>query len=164
MKPTVEIDKIQLTIVFSLTALIFFVTANFFPFMHMEMYGRSNDATIWSGIVSLANSGSLFLALVVFMASLLIPFLKILSLFYLGLARSQNLTGFQKNLFAFIEVIGPWSMLDVFLLAVFVAIIKFDSLATVRAGIGSVFFTLVVIFTMAASASYKRYEKDLKND
>jgi paraquat-inducible protein A len=145
----------QLTVAFSLTALIFYLPANLFPFMTVELYGNRNSATIWGGIVDLANSGSWFIAIVVFLASLLIPLLKLLILFYLAFtAHRKKHPAFKTKLYHFVEAIGRWSMLDIFLLAVLVALMKLGKFTTVEPEIGSGLFLLVVIFTMLASAYF----------
>lgn len=147
--------SIQNTIAYSLTALIFFIPANLFPFMTIEFYGRKNTSTIWEGIISLANNGSWPIALVVFLASLVIPFLKLVILFYLALtSTSYKNSKFKTKLYHIIEAIGRWSMLDIFLLAILVAIMKLGSWAQVEPALGSLLFLLVVIFTMLASSSF----------
>ncbi len=143
------------TLFYSLTALILYVPANLLPFMTFEMHGNRNDATIWSGIVTLFKDGSLFLAAIVFLASMVIPLLKLAILFYLSLSPNSNSNRKAKtNLLRFVEVIGPWSMLDIFLVAVFVAVVKLDSMANVSAGLGSAIFLFVVIFSMLASKNF----------
>lgn len=143
------------TVSFALTALVLYVPANIFPFMTFEMYGQKNEANIWEGIVTLSHGNSWPLAVIVFIASMLVPFIKLTALFYLSLfGRNGKNQKFKTKLFRFVEIIGPWSMLDVFLLAVLVAIIKFGSMASVTPGLGSIMFLLVVIFTMLASASF----------
>ncbi len=150
-----EHKSAQLTLVFSLTALIFYIPANVFPFMTIELYGNRNSSTIWGGIMSLAEKGSYFIALVVFLASLVVPFLKLGILFYLSLTANRNRNSRLKTrLYHFIEVIGRWSMLDIFLLAVLVAIMKLGPWTTVEPGLGAVMFAVVVIFTMLASAYF----------
>lgn len=145
----------DLTLIFALTALIFYVPANLLPFMTIEMYGNKNEATIWSGIVSLSDSGSWFLALMVFVASMFVPFFKLVALFYLSLIpHKPRFKRYHAKLYHLVEVIGPWSMLDIFLVAVLMTIFKFGSLAQVTAGPGSIMFLLVVIFTMLASRSF----------
>lgn len=157
----------RLTLVFSLTALIFYFPANIFPFMTIELYGSRNSSTIWGGILSLIESGSWFIALVVFLASLLIPFIKLIILFYLTLARNNNHPRFMSRLYHAVEVLGRWSMLDIFLLAVLVAIMKLGPWTVVRPEIGSFLFVLVVVFTMLASANFdprllwETYDKSL---
>ena len=145
----------QKTFIYALTALILYFPANMLPFMTFEMYGNKTQATIWGGIIKLAEGGSWFLALVVFLASMLVPFIKILALFYLSLtAHTGQNQKFKTKLYHFLEKIGSWAMLDVFLMAVLVAIVKLDSMASVTVGDGSFLFLFVVIFTLLASASF----------
>lgn len=147
--------SLQKTLSFSLTALIFYFPANFFPFMTIELYGHRNSSTIWGGIMSLAESGAWLIALIVFLASLLIPFLKLLILFYLSLSIGrQKHQRLKTRLYRMVESLGRWSMLDIFLLAVLVAIMKLGPWTRVEPEIGSVMFALVVVFTMLASASF----------
>lgn len=145
----------RLTVAFALTALIFFIPAMLFPFMTVELYGKVSRSTIWEGIVSLAEDGSWVLAVIVFVASILIPFLKLLILFILSAsARNGQHQRFKMSLYRFVEAIGRWSMLDIFLLAVLVAILKLGNWTHVQAEIGSGLFLLVVIFTMLSSAYF----------
>ena len=145
----------KLCLVFSLTAMIFYVPANIFPFMTIEMYGRTNSSTIWSGIVQLLDQRSYFVGGVVFLASMLIPIMKLLILFYLSLTGSNGQrTHFKMKLYRFVEAIGRWSMLDIFLLAILVAIVKLGHFTTVTPERGSTLFLFVVIFTMMASAYF----------
>lgn len=145
----------ELTLIFSLTALIFYLPANIFPFMSIELYGHRNSSTIWSGIIALAEDGAWGISLIVFLASMLIPLLKLVALFYLALtAKSGANSHFKTKLYHAVEAIGRWSMLDIFLLAVLVAIMKLGPWTTVEPEIGSLMFLLVVIFTMLASAQF----------
>ena len=123
--------------------------------MIFEVHGNRTEATIWSGITTLAKDGSYFLAAIVFIASMLVPFIKLLTLFYLSLSPSTDKNRvFKTKIFKFMEAIGPWSMLDIFLVAVFVAIVKLDSMGETSAGLGAVMFLFVVIFTMIASKKF----------
>ena len=145
----------QLTLIYALTALILYIPANIFPFMTIELYGNHNSSTIWSGIVSLADSGSWSIAIIVFLASMLIPFVKLIILFYLALTNKQKKNPrFKTKLYLTVEAIGRWSMLDIYLMAVLVAIMKLGPWTTVRPELGSCLFLLVVIFTMLASAKF----------
>lgn len=126
--------------------------------MTLEMYGRKNSSTIWDGIVSLYHAGSGFIAFVVLFASVVIPILKMIIIFYLSLcARSGPWNQRQLQIYKFLELIGRWSMLDIFLVAVMVGIIKLGHWASVTAEPGSIFFALIVIFTMIASQSLEKY-------
>ena len=143
------------TFIFTLTAVIFYIPANVFPFMTMELYGNRSSSTIWGGIVSLSESGSWGIAIVVFLASMLIPFFKLIILLYLSMtAGSKKRPYFKTKLYQIIEAIGRWSMLDIFLLAVLVAMMKFGHFAHVEPEPGAILFALVVIFTMLASAFF----------
>lgn len=144
-----------LSLVFSLTALILYVPANIFPFMSIELYGKRNTSTIWGGIVSLADAGSWAIAIIVFLASILIPFLKLLTLFYLSLSDPAGNPQLKNTLYVIVENIGRWSMLDIFLLAIMISILKLGKWATVEPKVGALLFAMVVIFTMLASAYFK---------
>ena len=147
--------SVQASLAFTLTALIFYVPSMVFPFMTIDLYGKRNSSTIWAGIESLAESGSVGIAFIVFTASILLPALKLLILFYLGVtAKSGKRQRFKTKLFHFIETIGRWSMLDIFLLAVLVAILKISPWTSVKAEPGAAMFALVVVFTMLASATF----------
>lgn len=147
--------SIELTLAFSLTALILYIPANFFPFMTIELYGRRNSSTILSGVQALYEDGSWPIALIVFLASVLIPLLKLLALFYLGLtAKNNSHAKFKTKVYRAVETIGRWSMLDIYLLAVLVAIMKLGPWTRVEPEAGSLLFLLVVIFTMLASAQF----------
>jgi len=147
--------SLQATVAYSVTALIFFIPANLLPFMTIEFHGRRNSSTIWQGVQDLVSSGSWPIAAVVFLASIVIPCLKLIILFYLAAtANHENNKNLKSKLFQFVEAIGRWSMLDIFLLAVLVAIMKLGSWAQVQPELGSLLFLLVVIFTMLASNSF----------
>ncbi|QDK39311.1 paraquat-inducible protein A [Bdellovibrio sp. NC01] len=163
-KQKINPHSTTLCLAFSLTALIFYVPANMFPFMSIELYGRQTTSTIWGGIVQLADSGSWPIAIVIFLASILIPLLKLLILFYLALtAHTHENPKFKTRLYQIVESIGRWSMLDIFLLAILVAILKLGHWAHAEPRLGSLLFLMVVIFTMLASAYFdpKLLQSDL---
>lgn len=147
--------SVSRTIAFSITALIFYIPANMFPFMTMELYGSRNSTTIWNGITSLIDSGNWTVGIIVFLASILIPLLKLIILFYLALTANNGENPRTKTqLFVIVESLGRWSMLDIFLLAVLVALIKIGGWTSVQPEVGSLLFAFVVVFTMLASASF----------
>jgi paraquat-inducible protein A len=124
----------------------------------MEFYGAYSESTVWDGCVKLFQDGQWVVAVIVFLASILIPLFKLLGLFFLVVTthfasarRRQDRT----RIYRIIEVIGPWAMLDVFLLAILVALVKLEQLATVLPGPGLLAFTAVVVFTILASASFE---------
>jgi paraquat-inducible protein A len=145
----------QMSLIFTLTALIFYFPANLFPFMTIEFYGKRHRSTIWSGVVSLMDQRAYAIAGVVFLASILIPVLKLVIIFYLCLTGGNgSRSRFKMQLYRFVEAVGRWSMLDIFLLAILVAVVKLGHFATVKPERGAGLFLLVVIFTMLASAFF----------
>jgi paraquat-inducible protein A len=112
---------------------------------------------VWDGVVSLADSNQWFVALIVLLASIVIPVVKLTGLLFLVVSvrfrlgrRLRDRTRFYR----FIDAVGPWAMLDVFLLAVLVALVKLGSIATILPGPGLIAFSAVVVLTMLASASF----------
>jgi paraquat-inducible protein A len=149
--------SLQLTAAFALAALILYIPANIYPILRMHFYGGYSESTVWDGVVSLAEQNQWFVAIVVLLASIVIPVLKLTGLLYLVISVRFNLgrrLRERTRIYRFIDVIGPWAMLDVFLLAVLVALVKLGSLATILAGPGLIAFSAVVVLTMLASASF----------
>jgi paraquat-inducible protein A len=145
----------QASLVFALTATILYIPANIFPFMTLEVYGNKNTSTIWEGIVTLSETGSWGIAVIIFLASIVIPLAKLLILFYLGLTANRSTQKkFKTRLYNTVEAIGRWSMLDIYLMAVLVAIMKMGPWAHAEPELGSWMFALVVIFTMISSACF----------
>jgi len=145
------------TAALSLAALIFYVPANIYPILSMERYGAYSQSTVWGGVTGLADAGYWFVAAVVFVSSMLVPLLKLAALFYLAVSTQLGSTRWRRQrtrLYRFVEVIGPWAMLDVFLLAVLVALVRLGALATVLPGRGLLAFTCMVVLTMLASAAF----------
>ena len=142
---------------FSLAALILYFPANIFPILEADMYGAVSQNTVWEGCVRLYQDGDFVVAAIVFLASMLIPFLKLLGLFFLVTTAKLNYTGLRLPRFwvyRTIEMVGRWAMLDVFVMAVLVSLVKLGHLARVIPGPGLFTFALVVVFTVLASASF----------
>ena len=148
-------NSIARTAALSLAALILYVPANAYPIMRMTYMGRASENTIWSGCRQLFHDGEYGVAVVVFCASILIPFLKLLGLFFLvATARSTRWRPDRARVFRIVDAIGRWSMLDVFLLSIMVGLVKLGNIATVVPGPGMTAFAAVVVLTMFASASF----------
>lgn len=147
-----RLEKTKISLAFTITAIIFSVPANVFPFMTMQIQGAKNSATIWGGIKDLATQGSFFIAAIIFVASLMIPIVKLAILLYLNLTiKSRNRHQLKFKLYEIVEAIGKWSMLDVFLMAILIILFKFGKMTYVKVEVGSYMFALVVISTMIAS-------------
>lgn len=142
---------------FLLAAMLCYVPANLLPVMQTDsLFGRQND-TILSGVVYLWHSGSWPLAMVVFIASILVPLMKIISLGYLLVSVHLRWRWAQvqrTRLYRVLEAIGPWSMLDIYVVALLVALVRWRGLATIHAGPGSLAFAAVVVLTMLAAQAF----------
>jgi paraquat-inducible protein A len=152
--------SLQLTAALALAALILYIPANIYPILRMHFYGAYSESTVWDGVVSLAQSQQYFVALIVLMASIVIPLLKLAGLAYLVIGARFNLGRRRRDrmrIYRLIDVVGPWAMLDVFLLAVLVALVKLGQIAIILPGPGLIAFTAVVVLTMLASASFDPY-------
>ena len=149
--------SLSTTAALALAALILYVPANIFPILRMTVQGAYSENTVWQGTVALFRADEYLVAIIVFLASMAIPLLKLLGLFFLTATarlRARRLPVLRAALYRFIEVIGPWAMLDVFLLAVLVSLVKLEKLATIMPGPGLAAFTSVVVLTILASASF----------
>ena len=141
----------------TLTAYILYIPANLLPIMSVTMSGKGEPDTILSGVKELILGGMWPLALLVFFASITVPVLKLLALTYLLLSvhfKSQWRPRERTVLYRITESVGRWSMLDIFVIAILVALVKLGSLATIEAGAGAVAFGGVVVITMFAAMSF----------
>jgi paraquat-inducible protein A len=149
--------SLEVTAALSLAALILYVPANVYPIMKMYLYGGYSESTVWDGVVILMRNDQWFVAVIVFLASMVIPVVKLAGLFSLVVTArmgwGRRLRS-RTQLYKFIDAIGPWAMLDVFLLAVLVALVKLSTWAKILPGPGLVAFTAVVVLTMLASATF----------
>lgn len=140
-----------------LAAAILYIPANLLPIMSVNFLGNGAPTTIMGGVIELIHAGMLPIASVVFIASILVPSFKLCGLVLLlySVQRHQRLSPRQRILmYRFIEWIGRWSMLDIFVIAILVALVRFGNLASIEAGPGAAAFALVVVLTMLAATSF----------
>jgi paraquat-inducible protein A len=141
----------------TLAALILYIPANIYPILRITYYGAYSESTVWDGCVNLFRDGQWPIAVIVFLASILIPLFKLLGLLYVTIstrvttARSRRQRTWVHRI---IERMGPWAMLDVFITAILVALVKLGQFVTVLPGRGLLPFAAVVVLTIMASASY----------
>lgn len=150
-------DSLARTWALTLTAYILYVPANLLPIMTVTISGRGEPDTIISGVKELLLGGMWPLALLVFFASITVPVLKLLVLTYLLLSvqfRSHWRPRERTVLYRLTETIGRWSMIDVFVITILVAVVELGALATIEAGPGAVAFGGVVVVTMFAAMSF----------
>ncbi|GAA3948180.1 paraquat-inducible protein A [Allohahella marinimesophila] len=142
----------------TIAATIMFIPANALPIMTVSYFGKGAPDTILSGVILLLQHGAWPIAAIVFFASFIVPLGKILGLFYL-LYRvrgqgSDSAHGKQLKLYRVIDFFGRWSMLDVFVVALLVALVQLGQIATIEAGSGATAFAAMVVLTMFAAGSF----------
>lgn len=140
-----------------LAAAICYIPANLLPVMNTTTPTYAENDTIISGIILLYQTGSWPLALIVLIASVVIPLAKILALAYLLLTvQLRNIRGQKERtrLCQLVEIIGRWSMLDVFVVTFVVALVQLQPLMSVTPGAGILFFAAVVVLTMLAAGNF----------
>ena len=150
-------DSLNRTWALLIAACIMYLPANLLPVMITRtLFGAQND-TIMSGVIYFWVSGAYGLAAIVFVASFLVPLFKLATLFVLLTAaqrRSDWRQAERARLYHIIEVIGRWSMLDVFVVALLTGLVRIQGFAEISAGIGIAAFGAVVVLTMMASLSF----------
>lgn len=139
------------------TAAILLVPANLYPVMTISRFGQGEPSTILSGVIHLIQDGAWPLGLLVLFASFVVPIGKILALVFLIVSVQRGSAWRRRDrtaLYRLTEVVGAWSMVDIFLVAILVALVRMEGLATVMPGIGASFFGAAVILTMLAAHAF----------
>jgi paraquat-inducible protein A len=150
-------DSVQRTWAFMIAAAICYVPANVLPVMVTTQVGSHHADTILGGVVRLYETGTWQLALIVLIASVMIPLGKLIALAHLSIRmerRSDLARRDRSRLYRLIESIGRWSMIDAFVATFVVAILQLGPVMTVKPGPGVFYFMAVVILTMLASRSF----------
>lgn len=144
----------EVTLTLTLTALILFVLANSFPFMTLRFGGREQISTIFSGVLELYERNMWGLSLVVLLTSIIVPLTKILCLLYvlIPLKVNRHPMGL-AHVFRFLETLTPWSMIEIYMLGVLVAIVKLASMATIVPGIALYSFACLILVMTTADAT-----------
>lgn len=151
-------DSLNRTWAFVIAACIMYFPANLLPVMITTSFpGEEQQDTIMSGIIYFWTSGSWVLAIIVFIASFLVPLFK-LAVMVLLLIMVQRRSSWRlqqrAQLYRIVEVVGRWSMLDVFVVSLLTGLVQIKGFATIYAGEGITAFAAVVVFTMLASISF----------
>ena len=144
------------TLALLITAIILYVPANLYPILITKQFGTNVESTILGGVIHLWELGSYPIAIIILLASVVVPLLKFLLLIYLLIAskyptRSTMLD--KHKLFYITESIGPWSMVDVFVVIILSVLIHFSGVQ-IYPGAGATAFALMVFFTMLSALSF----------
>jgi paraquat-inducible protein A len=140
-----------------IAAIVCYVPANLFPVMTVISLGKRQSDTIMSGVVYLLMHHMWPLALIIFIASVFVPLMKLVILVSLLISvhrRSSWRPVDRTRLYRLTELIGRWSMVDIYVVTILVALVRLGNLATIEAGAGAVFFGAVVVLTILAAESF----------
>jgi paraquat-inducible protein A len=150
-------NSIARTWAFLIAAIVLYIPANVLPVMNTSSLFGSEKDTILSGVVYLWTSGSWPLAVIVFIASIAVPMLKIIALMFLAAStqmRSSWSPQQRARIYRLVELVGRWSMLDIYVITILVTLVQFKALATIQAGPAAIAFGSVVVLTMFAAMSF----------
>jgi paraquat-inducible protein A len=140
-----------------IAALVFYVPANVLPITKVTSLGVVQLDTILSGVIYFIHSGMWPIALVIFIASIFVPLLKLLILMLLLVSVQRGIRWRPKDrtrLYRITEAIGRWSMVDIFVVTILVALVHLGALANIEAQAGAAFFAAVVVITIIAAMSF----------
>ncbi len=149
--------SLQQTMALLITASVLYIPANVLPIMHTEHLGHMIPSTIMGGVIVLIKMKSYPIAAVIFIASVCVPLGKLVVMYYLCWTVGRGHLGSERQrtvLYRITELIGKWSMIDVFVVAVLVALIQLQGLLVFLPGSAAIAFAGVVIVTMFAAESF----------
>lgn len=149
--------SLERTWAFLIAAAICYLPANLFPVMTVRSLGNAESDTIMGGIVYMLEHGMWPLALVIFIASFFVPLAKLVTLtgLLLSVHRGSRWRPLDRTrLYRITVAVGRWSMVDIFVVTILVALVHLGALATIEAELGAVFFGSVVVLTMLAAESF----------
>ena len=151
------VDSVARSWAFLLAGTALYLPANLLPVTSTASIGGRQNDTIFSGIVYFWKDGSYGLAVLVFVASILVPMTKLLllSLLLISLQRHDRRWAVHRlKAWRALELIGRWSMLDIFAITILAALVQVESLAELKPGPGAMAFGAVVVLTMLATHSF----------
>jgi paraquat-inducible protein A len=140
-----------------LTAVILTLPANLLPIMEVEYFGFPEQSTIMDGIIYFFQEGSYGIGLIIFTASILVPLFKIVGILLILLSIHFKWRSWLRHkaiMFGFIQFIGRWSMLDIFVIALLCALVQFGILSTINVAPAAFYFSGVVLTTMFSAISF----------
>jgi paraquat-inducible protein A len=150
-------QSLQRTWALLVGAVICYVPANLLPILTVIQFGSGDPDTILSGAQHLFAEGQWPIAILVFVASVFVPLAKIGILGFLMISVHAHWRWQPRQramLYHVIDSLGRWSMIDIFMISILVALVQIGALATVEAGLGAAFFAAMVFCTMLAAMSF----------
>lgn len=152
-----KINSIPRTWALIFAATLLFIPANIYPVMTVIQLGREQPNTIFSGVIYLIEEGMWGLAGIIFFASIMVPVLKLMVLSFLLITVRKEAQWRSRDrtlLFRVTEIVGAWSMVDIYVVAILTGLVNFGNFSTIQPGIGVVFFGAVVVITIFAAHSF----------
>ncbi|MGJ0372592.1 paraquat-inducible protein A [Aliarcobacter cryaerophilus] len=153
VKKRVE-NSLQISLALTICAMLLYIPAMVYPMMVVTQFGVNLESTIIEGIISFLEHGSYFIAFVIFIASVAIPIVKLFALFFIFLSLKINVKMTNKTkilIYKYIEAIGKWSMIDIYVVALMASIVQLDELFNIKGGVAATSFSLMVIITIFAA-------------
>ena len=151
--------SLQWTLALLFTSILLYVPANLLPIMITDALGSKTTSTIMAGVVLLWSDGSYPVAMVIFIASIMVPSLKMMAIGWLCWDASRKGEGHHDSermhkIYEVVEFVGRWSMIDVFVIAVLSALVRMGQLMSIYPATGALLFAMVVILTMFAAMTF----------
>jgi paraquat-inducible protein A len=138
-------------------AAICYIPANVLPATRAISFGKVQTDTIMSGVIYFINTGMWPIALVIFIASICVPLVKLIILSFLLISVHRHSAWRPRErarFYRLTEAVGRWSMVDIYVITISVALVRLGAVARFEAGPGIVFFAAVVVLTMLAAMSF----------
>ena len=146
--------SLQVSLALTICAILLYIPAMIYPMMEITKFGIKVESNIFQGVVSFIEYKSYFIAFVIFTASVIIPLIKLLGLLLIFVSLKIDVKINNKNkirIFKFIKMIGKWSMIDIYVVALLASVVQLGEIFNIKGGIAATSFTLVVILTMIAA-------------
>ena len=152
-----DVKSLQRVWALWLVGLMCYVPANMYPMLQTRTLFKVQEDTIVGGAIELIHHGAVGIALIILIASVVIPIAKFLAIAFLAISvsRTSSVSNHQRQmLYEVVEYIGRWSMIDIFVVAIMSSLVQLNTLAAVNPGRASLFFALSVIFTMLSAQAF----------
>lgn len=147
-------DSIDRTLALTLAGMVLFIVANSFPFLAFKLQGQETQTTLISGVIDLYHQGKWEISVLVLLTTIVVPLAQLLIQLYVFLPLKFNRTPWNMAvIFRFSRNLQPWSMMEVFLIGILVAIVKLVGMAQIIPGLALWSFALLIVTLAAAAAN-----------
>ena len=150
-------DSLTRTLALAIAAMVLYIPANTYPVLTVIQFGAGQPSTILGGVIELLQAGMWPLAALVFFASVAVPVLKLIGLLVLLITTALGVRARRRDrtvLYRIVDAVGRWSMIDIFMESILVALVQFGSVVTIAPGPGAIAFAAVVVLTMLAARAF----------